>query len=569
MTRRELLKQFVTVLPFCAGGGCGSWRRPADPNRQPYRRPSPAASSPGTTLLPNGIVLPSGWPPARCVLDEEPQSPPYLEQAPAVIPIDVGRQLFVDDFLIEHTDLNRTFHAASYHPACPVLRPTQPWEDAEKSPWGLPADPTAMPFSDGVWYDPGEQRFKMWYMAGLCAGTAYAWSEDGIHWHKPCLDVVPGTNLVDVCQRDSSTLWFDQHDPDPNRRYKLFVWVFDEGQSTGRMQLKCSPDGVHFGGPVVASRRCGDRTTVFFDPLNRKWVLSLRAYDPGGGLPIQRIRRYYAHEDPVELLRWWPQAAIAWTRCDRLDPRRTELNVPPELYNLDAVGYESLLLGLFGVWYGQPEDRAKPNEIYLGFSRDGFSWHRPWRQPFIGISEHYGDWNWANVQSAGGGCLIVGDQLYFYVSGRAGHKGSKASGVCSTGLAVLRRDGFASMVTPSLCQRDGSPYGTLTTRPLRFRGRFLFVNADASRGEVRAEVLDEHDRVLEPFTAEACVPVRINSTQAGIFWKSAENLVSLAGRTLRLRFLLRHARLYAFWISPDKRGSSRGFPAAGGPGTGS
>ncbi len=37
---------------------------------------------------------------------------PYLQSPPSVIPIDVGRQLFVDDFLIEKTDLERTFHAA-------------------------------------------------------------------------------------------------------------------------------------------------------------------------------------------------------------------------------------------------------------------------------------------------------------------------------------------------------------------------------------------------------------------------------------------------------------------------
>ena len=38
--------------------------------------------------------------------------------------------------------------------------------------------------------------------------------------------------------------------------------------------------------------------------------------------------------------------------------------------------------------------------------------HRRFRNP--------GDWNWANVQSAGGGCPVVGDRLYFYVSGRRG-----------------------------------------------------------------------------------------------------------------------------------------------------
>jgi hypothetical protein len=93
------------------------------------------------------------------------------------------------------------------------------------------------------------------------------------------------------------------------------------------------------------------------------------------------------------------------------------------LYNLDAVAYESLLLGLFTIWRGDkniPAGRPRPNEVCLGFSRDGSPWHRPQRQPFLAVSEQAGAWNWGNVQSAGGGCLVVGEELWFYHSGRAG-----------------------------------------------------------------------------------------------------------------------------------------------------
>ena len=50
--------------------------------------------------LPNGIQLPSDWPPRMAQLPRDPVSPPYLESPPEVIPIDVGRQLFVDDFAL-------------------------------------------------------------------------------------------------------------------------------------------------------------------------------------------------------------------------------------------------------------------------------------------------------------------------------------------------------------------------------------------------------------------------------------------------------------------------------------
>lgn len=54
----------------------------------------------------NNIVLPDIWPPRNqeTTLDK-PLAVPYLQNKPDVIDISVGRQLFVDDFLIAQTDL--------------------------------------------------------------------------------------------------------------------------------------------------------------------------------------------------------------------------------------------------------------------------------------------------------------------------------------------------------------------------------------------------------------------------------------------------------------------------------
>src|SRR5437764_1504255 len=69
-------------------------------------QPCPGAEA-GQTLY-NGIRLPEPWPPRPRSLTREPVLPPYLRTPPAVIPINVGRQLFVDDFLVETTTLRRT-----------------------------------------------------------------------------------------------------------------------------------------------------------------------------------------------------------------------------------------------------------------------------------------------------------------------------------------------------------------------------------------------------------------------------------------------------------------------------
>ena len=56
---------------------------------------------PNGEALYNGIILPKVWPPVDMDPDShEPMLVPYLQSPPNVIPIDVSRQLFVDDFRI-------------------------------------------------------------------------------------------------------------------------------------------------------------------------------------------------------------------------------------------------------------------------------------------------------------------------------------------------------------------------------------------------------------------------------------------------------------------------------------
>ncbi len=523
--------------------------------------PPSAVAVAGTTLH-NGIVLPDEWPPRIEKLSREPMPVPYLEKRPEVVPIDVGRQLFVDDFLIEHTTLKRTFHAARYHPASPVLRPDREWERSGD------AKPCAMVFSDGVWYDPAERIFKMWYMGGYGRGTCYATSTDGVVWTRPALDVVPGTNIVATqTERDSTTIWLDQRETDRSRRYKMAVVTQCRDERGGaEMAIRYSSDGIHWA-PAVARRWTGgDRSTFFYNPFLGKWVYSFRVSPD----PVGRARMYVECADLAEGLDRRDAIGRLWTCADRLDPRNPNnalKNVEPQLYNLDAVAYESLMLGLFSIWQGDPGMPVeKRNEVFLGYSRDGFHWHRPDRRPFAGVNETDGAWNWGNVQSAGGGCLVVGDELYFYVSGRGRNR---ATDPAVTGLAVLRRDGFASMDADQLAALSAptsDAAGTLTTRPLLFKGKYLFVNADARGGELRVEVLDRDGRPIAPYGRRACQPMTTDSTIRPIQWMHARDLAAVAGTPVRLRFHLTGARLYSFWVSPDEGGASLGYVAAGGPG---
>ena len=502
-----------------------------------------ADSPTGGELLYNGIRLPKEWPP-QLRISREPMPVPYLEKRPAVVPIDVGRQLFVDDFLVEKTTLQRNWHQAEPYSGNPVLRPDRPWETATQRA-------TAYIYSDGVWYDPADQLFKLWYWGGYAYTTCYATSKDGIQWEKPSLDVVePGTNVVLLHRHDSEIVWLDHDEADPQRRYKSF----SVNPSPTFYKLRYSPDGISWSKPVATSPYVGDRSTVFYNPFRKVWVGSIRSGFDG------RSRHYSEHPDAEVLVEKMP-GLVPWACVDRLDPRNPNPNYnrpAPQLYNLDAVAYESLMLGMFAIWQGDPGARGgqKRNEILLGYSRDGFHWHRPDRRPFVGTDESDSAWNWGNVQSVGGGCLVVGDKLYFYHSG---WRDKRSDSTISGGVAFLRRDGFASMDA-------GGDEGVLTTRPVRFSGKQLFVNLDADQGQFQAEILDESGNVIKPFTRSNCTTLSTDKTLVPITWKNADDLSALAGKTVRFRFYLTGGSLYAFWVSPDASGASHGYVAAGGPG---
>jgi hypothetical protein len=137
--------------------------------------------------------------------------------------------------------------------------------------------------------------------------------------------------------------------------------------------------------------------------------------------------------------------------------------------------------------------------------------------------------------------------------------------VCSTGLAVLRRDGFASLddaVDHEAPRLSHVGPRSITTRPLRFRGAHLFVNAVIG-GSLRVDVLDRAGRVIAPYRGDETVASPGDYTRAPVRWKNASSLEALRGEVVRFRFTLTRASLFAFWVSGSSRGDSGGYVAAG------
>jgi len=236
--------------------------------------------------LHNGITLPAEWPPrAMDPASDEPM--PYLDNPPPVIPIDVGRQLFVDDFLIAETTLERVFHHPRKHEGNPVFQPATPSETEG-------VHPAAVPKGGGVWWDPADRCFKMWYEAGWLGHMAYAVSADGLTWERPALDVEPPTNrLLPEFRPDSGTVFIDFESRDPAQRFKMLLREPQEqigGALEGPGNCLVSADGIHWSAPVKTGRM-GDRSTMFYNPFRKVWVHSIRSYESGRcRAPIASIR---------------------------------------------------------------------------------------------------------------------------------------------------------------------------------------------------------------------------------------------------------------------------------------
>ncbi len=519
-------------------------------------------------VLYNGIVLPSVWPPKNMSpQSREPMPVPYLEaeNIPAVIPVNVGRQLFVDDFLIGNlVGVERRWYQARKYSANPVLKVET---ELEKYASG---NPGAAPKDGGVYWDDAEGVFKMWYEAGWLNTQAYATSRDGLKWDRPTLGVGVLNQILPGYAPNSSGVVVD-YDAPAYERYKIYFRPPNAESPDSRGFAAISADGIHWNN-IVRSGASGDRSTMFYNPFRRKYVFSLRN---GGGLspaPYGRNRFYRECSDFLSGADWSVRNVVYWCGADNLDEPDPEVGIMPELYNVNAVAYESVMLGMMQIFLGPQNEDCKAQgipkrtDLKVAFSRDGFHWSRPDdRRSFI-PSSGGSAWDKGYVQSVGGICSVVGDQLRFYYIGFRGDETRPGTGYgmhanSGTGIAVLRRDGFCSL------SAEGSESGVVTTRPVSFDGSYLFVNADCGTGgSLRAELLDADGSVLDGFSADDCVPMTGDSTIYRMTWKNRSDLSAYSGQAVRLRFVIDNADLYSFWISTSEAGESRGYVGGGGPG---
>ena len=448
-----------------------------------------------------------------------PPEPPLrdvgMELADIELPIPVGseKQLFVDDVLIESaTGLERTLHQVEKHPDNPLLVADRPWEGLSVLLYGA------------VIRDPDSGRFRMWYLAwgkhvGQSSYICYAESEDGLHWTKPNLGLhefkgSKQNNIVIPNVTSNTTVMYDPRDPDASRRYKAVIR--DRGT-----RAWLSPDGIHWRDHGVIMDQCYDSTTVHWDPVGNKWIASVKIFRDG-----KRARGYAESADFFH----WSDTYFMATVDERDAP-------DDQMYAMIVFRYESVYLGLLRILHEQSD----VVDVQLASGRNAKHWDRLVRTPLVPCSTAKGAWDYGNNSPSTDPPIRVGDALWLYYSGRGTTHGEKPN-TGAIGLGTLRLDGFVSMDA-------GQAGGELTTKPCLLQGGRLYVNVDVAGGSLRAELIDESGRTIDPYTSQNCGPVESDSIQAPLSWRGADDLSPLKDRPVRIRFHLTNAKLYAFCAS--------------------
>jgi len=479
--------------------------------------------------------------------------------------LDTRTQLLFDEYFLERAEgVRLCMNAPVQHPE-PVLAPDRPWEAL-----GIAGYNTVLR-EDG--------RFRLWYGAMMKQGLpqegairlCYTESADGLHWEKPELNLLPfrgstANNIVapplERQSQQGATVYRDERAP-AEERYKLWTKFqpTDDEIAAGRrpgLYAMTSPDGLRWtilpDQPNPPEQMCDTQNMFFWDDRIGQYAGYTRVRETqmwgeaaeGGSACYRAIGRITSPD-----FRGWSETQIV------LQADETDLAIPlpePKVGARPAVDiYTScamklphaqdayLMLPSFYYHWGA-EDEPAALDIQLLTSRDGIAWQRAGsRQPFL---RHGFD------GSATSGMLFanpwpipVGNEVWVYYMGTSRrHRASAEPARCGLFRASLRRDGFVSVDV------DYSG-GEFTTPPFTFDGDRLEVNADGSAaGWLKVEVQDPAGRPLPGYTAADARAILGNRLDHPVTWKAHDDLAELAGRPVRLRFVMRDIKLYAFRI---------------------
>lgn len=447
------------------------------------------------------------------------------------------------------------------HPANPLLiedRPWEPrWDDMKPSVWRDPVSGRAH-----LWYTPfifdsctTERNGEPWHVEvwppemkylvrepgwrrelALC----YAYSDDGTTWVKPELGLTDwnGSAANNILLRDpadpAEDVWMsgvigsgvgvDEHDANPARRFKMITGA-RHGSGERGLAVACSPDGMHWPEPhrVLPPDAWPESETTWGDAHNTwihsakldRYIAFTQGWNPGGYVRRLKLR---VESDDFE----------HWTKPE---PVCYEPDV--EIHTHVPFMYEGLHLALVHR-VTTPDGRGDGTvDAELAISGDTKTWCLlTYKRPLIPRGE---------PGEIDGGCVFAAmspvvhnDEIRLYYCGGDGAiRGWRRGFWC---LATLPIDRWAGYQRVPL-----DPPGLVETEPIRLDSPLLWLNVEGPRGSVRVSILDDARGVLAQSD-----PVAGDGLRLTVPWEDEAAVRKLVGRSVRLRFTLRAATVFAF-----------------------
>ncbi|HOX40246.1 MAG TPA: hypothetical protein PL033_19860 [Candidatus Brocadiia bacterium] len=377
----------------------------------------------------------------------------------------------------------------------------------------------------------------------------YAESKDGIAWEKPNLGLyeIMGTkdNNVILAQCPPFTHNFapfrdDRPDVPAAEKYKALG-----GISTSNLVAFVSPDGIHWkklrDEPVFRDDGWvfDSQNVAFWSETEKCYVLYYRKCPQGV--------RAIARATSADFLNWSAPEMMFYSNTGSTKPdynlyiNQTEPYFrAPHIYVSTAArfmpGRRAITDAEFSGLKADPDCpwlKDDCSDAVLMTTRGGTWYDCSFPEAFIRPGPGAGNWV-SRTNYPARGIVPTGDGgMSVYASGYNGQEN------CCLNRFVWRLDGFASV-------HASYAGGEMTTRPLTFGGRNLEINyATSAAGGIRIEIQEEDGTPIKGFSLTECPEIIGDRIAYTVFWKDGSDLSALAGRPVRLRFVMKDADLYS------------------------
>ncbi|WP_206352382.1 glycoside hydrolase family protein [Tautonia rosea] len=451
-----------------------------------------------------------------------------------VLELGSRRELFVDRFLVDRMEGDANFLLARPRDEGVALPFDRPWEGA---------------FCGYATVLQDQGLFRLYYRGLPRSGrdgsdnevTCYAESTDGRHWDRPELGLFEyegqrTNNLVLAHQAPFSHNFCPMIDPRPEvpagERYKALA-------GTGRTGLWAffSDDGLRWqrtgDGPVITQGAFDSQNVPCWSEHEGRYLCYFRVFKDGFRRVARTTSEDFRNWTEAELMTYDDDRPIEHLYTNQTSPyfRAPHLNVGiaarfmPGRRVISVEQAEDI-----GVDPGYFNDCS---DAVLLTTRGGSVYDRTFMEGFLipGI----GPENWVSRTNYPALNVVQtsAHEMSFYANQNYGQPTAHLR------RYALRLDGFASI-------RAGYNGGELITKPIRVEGGTLELNFETSAaGGIRVEVQDAEGNPLPGFSLDDAVETIGNEIERSVYWNHGSDVSGMAGRPIRLRFVLKDAGLYS------------------------